>query len=221
MAPFIRCLALLAFGAFYSAAFPAAPAAPAASPATSAESLQSRSYQKMRGRRLRRFEASAGASQWGNPIEIELPADCIRAPKLVALNKSRHWATFVHRGVRYHLRRDNPHFTQTLRKLDKRKGKAAKLRWRGRVRHVRIQGKRVLSVRLDELRLQAGPKPRSRRAIRPWSVPTRNTPHSLRAKRDSPTDGAWDTSASCGSSGAEVRARSMRPTMNVFSDGSP
>lgn len=125
--------------------------------------LQSRSYQRLRGRRLARFEKSKGASEGGNPIEVNLPADCLDAPKLGPLGQSRRWATFVHRGVRYHLRRDDPHFTQTLRKLDKRGRKGATVRWRGRVKHVRLKGKRVLSVRLDDVRLQ--PRTRKRRRL--------------------------------------------------------
>ncbi|MEZ6194303.1 MAG: hypothetical protein R3F20_01035 [Planctomycetota bacterium] len=141
----IPLLALLSHGA------PSSPAAIGLGEAAAAP--QSGSVVDLRGRRLTRFEKSAGRSELGRPVRLELPASVITVPAFEALDGGRAWGTFVHRGVRYHFRRHDPHLAQTLRKLEKDpKARKGKIVWRGVVTRVRHGGETVVSVRLEEVK---------------------------------------------------------------------
>ena len=87
------------------------------------------SYELLSGARLTRFRKSMGCSEVGRNIQVRIAGDRLTT-KLTRWNRAS--VFFTDSGVRYVVRRDNPHLLQTLRKL-RRPGKTRTVVVKGRV----------------------------------------------------------------------------------------
>ena len=115
------------------------------------------SYQNLKGTRLQTFLKTSGSSELGHGVALQLPSGLLPSR---STGQSR-WIKFQCRGVRYLVRRNNPYWVQTQRKL--RKSGKGKVLLKGRVRVDRRSGKRKTAVVfIDSIQKISGSKKKKR-----------------------------------------------------------
>ena len=111
------------------------------------------SYVKLRGARLTRFEKTSAASEARRPVQLVLPAKLLTDGSLKKLGRSKRWVCFEHNKVLYYLRRQDPYLIQSQRKAGKQSG--AQMLLKGKVKSLRLKGKKTWAVRVESLQVKS------------------------------------------------------------------